>query len=49
VRIKEPLHIDYDAPVEDILSQVMEAIEQSKDYMLKGKHHQLTTANKANV
>jgi len=46
IRFKPPMVIDYSAPVEEILSQVMDAIEQSKDYMLKGKHHQLTTANK---
>lgn len=39
VRFKAPLAIDYDAPTEDILSQIMDAIEQSKDHMLKGKHH----------
>jgi 1-acyl-sn-glycerol-3-phosphate acyltransferase len=41
VRFKAPLEIDYTASVDEILLQVMEAIEQSKDYMLKGKHHQL--------
>ena len=39
VRFKEPMIIDYTQPVEEILNQVMEAIEQSKNYMLKGKHH----------
>ncbi|MBN9295916.1 MAG: 1-acyl-sn-glycerol-3-phosphate acyltransferase [Filimonas sp.] len=39
VRFKEPLQIDYDAPVEQILDQIMDAIEQSKKFMLKGKHH----------
>lgn len=39
VRIKEPLQIDYEAPAEVILDQLMEAIEQSKDWMLKGAHH----------
>jgi hypothetical protein len=41
VRFKAPLEIDYTASVDEILLQVMEAIEQSKDYMLKGKHHRL--------
>jgi 1-acyl-sn-glycerol-3-phosphate acyltransferase len=41
VRFKAPLQIDYNDSVDDILTQVMEAIEQSKNYMLKGKHHQL--------
>jgi hypothetical protein len=31
--------IDYTASVEAILDQVMDAIEQSKDFMLRGKHH----------
>jgi 1-acyl-sn-glycerol-3-phosphate acyltransferase len=39
VTFKEPLKIDYDAPTEVILKQVMDAIEQSKEYMMKGKHH----------
>lgn len=42
VRFKAPLNIDYDARSEDILAQLMEAIEQSKTYMLKGRHHQLS-------
>jgi 1-acyl-sn-glycerol-3-phosphate acyltransferase len=39
IRFKAPLEIDYEKPVEEILEQVMDAIEQSKKYMLKGKHH----------
>jgi len=39
VRFKEPLQIDYDAPTEVILKQVMDSIEQSKDFMMMGKHH----------
>ena len=39
VQFKEPLQIDYDAPAETILEQVMDAIEQSKKFMLKGGHH----------
>jgi 1-acyl-sn-glycerol-3-phosphate acyltransferase len=39
VRFKEPMVIDYTQPVEIILDEVMEAIEQSKNYMLKSKHH----------
>ncbi len=39
VRFKEPMIIDYTQPVEEILDQVMDAIEQSKNYMLKSKHH----------
>lgn len=30
---KEPLNIDYDAPVEDILDQIMDAIEQSDKFI----------------
>lgn len=41
VRFKEPLVIDYDAPTEKILEQLMDAIEQSKSYMLKGAHHRM--------
>jgi len=39
VRIKEPLVIDYTQSVEAILEQIMDAIEQSKNYMMKSKHH----------
>jgi 1-acyl-sn-glycerol-3-phosphate acyltransferase len=41
VTFKEPLDIDYDAPTERILEQVMDAIEQSKSFMMKGAHHWL--------
>ena len=39
VRFKPALEIDYNSSVQVILDQVMDAIEQSKEYMLKGKHH----------
>lgn len=39
VTFKPPLNIDYEAPTEDILAQIMDAIEQSKKYMMMGKHH----------
>ena len=39
VSFKEPLAIDYDAPAEVILAQVMDAIEQSKKFMYVGAHH----------
>jgi 1-acyl-sn-glycerol-3-phosphate acyltransferase len=39
VTFKEPLVIDYNDTCENILAQVMDSIEQSKQYMLKGKHH----------
>ncbi len=38
VRFKPPLQIDYSARTEDILAQLMEAIEQSKTYMMKVPH-----------
>jgi 1-acyl-sn-glycerol-3-phosphate acyltransferase len=44
VTFKEPLAIDYDAPAEKILEQVMDAIEQSKQFMMKGAHHWRRTA-----
>ncbi|MFY8089775.1 MAG: lysophospholipid acyltransferase family protein [Chitinophagaceae bacterium] len=46
VRFKEPMIIDYTQPVDEILDQVMDAIEQSKQYMLKGKHHLMTALDK---
>ena len=39
VTFKEPMQIDYEASAEQILAQVMDAIEQSKTYMMKGAHH----------
>ncbi len=39
VRFKKPIDIDFDTPVEAITAQIMDAIEQSKEYMMKGKHH----------
>jgi 1-acyl-sn-glycerol-3-phosphate acyltransferase len=44
IRFKEPLDIDYSASVDAILDTVMDAIEQSKKFMLKGGHHQLEGA-----
>lgn len=41
VTFKEPMKIDYNASADEILDQVMDAIEQSKKYMLKGPHHWL--------
>ncbi len=46
ITIKEPLQIDYNAPAETILEQVMDAIEQSKKFMLMGKHHLLHALDK---
>jgi 1-acyl-sn-glycerol-3-phosphate acyltransferase len=39
VTFKPPMKIDYNDPPEVILSQVMDAIEQSKKYMMMGPHH----------
>ncbi|KAF0237880.1 MAG: lysophospholipid acyltransferase family protein [Sediminibacterium sp.] len=46
IRFKEPMVIDYTQSVEAILDQVMEAIEQSKTYMLKSKHHFMNVLDK---
>jgi 1-acyl-sn-glycerol-3-phosphate acyltransferase len=46
IRIKEPLVIDYTQPVEVILDQVMDAIEQSKRFMMQGKHHLMNKLDK---
>lgn len=46
VKFKAPLDIDYSDPAEKILEQIMDAIEQSKKYMLKGKHHLITALDK---
>jgi 1-acyl-sn-glycerol-3-phosphate acyltransferase len=43
VTFKAPLVIDYEAPAEEILAQLMDAIEQSKKYMMMGKHHWQST------
>jgi 1-acyl-sn-glycerol-3-phosphate acyltransferase len=46
IRFKEPMVIDYTKSVEEILDEVMFAIEQSKEYMLKGKHHLMNILDK---
>lgn len=46
VTFKEPLHIDYNDTTENILNTVMDAIEQSKKFMLKGKHHLMSVIDK---
>jgi 1-acyl-sn-glycerol-3-phosphate acyltransferase len=38
VKFKEPLQIDFNTSSEEILAQIMEAIEQTKKYMPTGKH-----------
>ena len=44
VRFKEPLQIDYEAPAEEILQQIMVAIEQNKERQFK--HHKPETEEK---
>lgn len=39
VAFKEPLKINYEDPPEIILEQIMDAIEQSKKFMMMGGHH----------
>lgn len=39
VTFKPPMQINYEASAEEILKQIMNAIEQSKDFMLRGAHH----------
>jgi 1-acyl-sn-glycerol-3-phosphate acyltransferase len=46
VTFKAPIQIDYSATSEAIVEQVMDAIEQSKKFMLKGKHHLMTKVDK---
>jgi 1-acyl-sn-glycerol-3-phosphate acyltransferase len=46
VRFKEPLQIDYDDTVENILEKVMDSIEQSRKFMMKSKHHLISVIDK---
>ncbi len=46
VRIKQPMVIDYTLSNEVILEQVMDAIEQSKKFMMKGRHHIISALDK---
>jgi 1-acyl-sn-glycerol-3-phosphate acyltransferase len=39
VTFKAPLQVDYNDSAENILAQIMNAIEQSKEHMMKGAHH----------
>jgi len=47
VHFKDPLEINYEDTTENILAQVMDAIEQSKKFMLKGGHHLANQKDKA--
>ncbi len=46
VRFKEPLQFTYEESVEAILEKVMDAIEQSKKFMMMSKHHLITAIDK---
>ena len=46
IRFKEPLVIDYTQGIDEILEQVMDSIEQSKKFMMKGKHHLMHALDK---
>lgn len=39
VTFKPPMKIDYNDTADNILAQIMDAIEQSKEHMMKGAHH----------
>ena len=39
VQFKEPIHFDSSLTIDEILDQVMDAIEQSTKFMMRGKHH----------
>jgi len=46
VRFKEPLQLTYEESVDTILEKVMDAIEQSRKFMMKSKHHLITSLDK---
>lgn len=46
VRFKEPLQFTNEDTIDTILEKVMDAIEQSKKFMMKSKHHLITALNK---
>ena len=46
VRFKQPLDINYSATLDEILEQVMDAIEQSQKFMMKGRHHLMAKLDK---
>ncbi len=46
VRFKEPLDLTYEESVDTILEKVMDAIEQSKKFMMKSKHHLISAMDK---
>lgn len=46
VTFKKPMEIDYEDTAENILDKVMQAIEQSKEFMMRSKHHLLSKIDK---
>lgn len=46
VKFKEPLVYDRNESVESIIDKVMHAIEQSKEFMLRSKHHLMKESDK---
>ncbi|HEY5462017.1 MAG TPA: lysophospholipid acyltransferase family protein [Hanamia sp.] len=46
VRFKEPMQFTYEETIDVILEKVMDAIEQSKKFMEKSKHHLITKIDK---
>ena len=46
VQFKEPLEFTYEESIDVILEKVMDAIEQSKKFMMKGKHHIMNSLDK---
>ena len=46
VRFKEPLLYSHEDTVDQILQKVMDSIEQSRKFMMKGKHHLITALDK---
>lgn len=39
VQFKEPIQFDPSLSIDEILDQIMDAIEQSRKFMMRGKHH----------
>lgn len=39
ISFKQPIHFDSSLNIDEILEQIMDAIEQSKQFMMSGKHH----------
>jgi 1-acyl-sn-glycerol-3-phosphate acyltransferase len=46
VHFKEPLQFTYEESIDSILEKVMDAIEQSKKFMMKSRHHLLSVLHK---